>query len=89
VVISPDTITGGQTTQGAVNLTATAGPGGVLVMLQSSSPIAALVPAFVIVQQGQTNAVFTVSTNKVTIPQTVAITASAGGVSRTAVITVE
>jgi hypothetical protein len=90
VSISPNPIPGGQTTQGTVTLTAPAGLAGVTVSLQSSSPTTAMiVPASVTVPQGQTTAIFTVTTTPVPVAQTVTITASAGGVTKTASLTVQ
>ena len=54
-----------------------------------SSAAAAQVPAFVTVPQGATAASFTISTTHVTSTETVTITATAGGVTETAVLTVQ
>jgi hypothetical protein len=47
------------------------------------------VPGFVIVPQGSTNFLFSIPTTRVISPQAVTITASVGGVSKTAVLTVQ
>jgi hypothetical protein len=72
-----------------VTLGAAAPVGGISVSLQSSLPITAQVPSFVTVQQGTTTASFTVQTTHVTSTQTVTITAKAGGITETAVLTVQ
>jgi hypothetical protein len=72
-----------------VTLGAAAPLGGVIVSLQSSLPLTAQVPAFVTIQPGATTASFTIQTYHVTSTQTVTITATAGGVVKTAVLTVQ
>ena len=89
VAISPDHVTGGTSANGTVTLGAAAPVGGISVSLQSSLPITAQVPSFVTVQQGTTTASFTVQTTHVTSTQTVTITAKAGGITETAVLTVQ
>jgi hypothetical protein len=63
--------------------------GGIAVTLLSSSVAYAQVPSFVTVPQGATTASFTISTSHVTSTQTVTITAKAGAVTETAVLTVQ
>jgi uncharacterized protein (TIGR03437 family) len=87
--ISPNTITGGLSTQGTVTLAAPAPAGGIIVNLFSSSLLTAQVPGFVIVQQGFTNAIFTVNTTRVPVAQSVTISASAGGIIKAATLTVQ
>jgi uncharacterized protein (TIGR03437 family) len=89
VTISPNQVTGGQSTQGAVTLAAPAPVGGIVVTLQSSALNVAQVPAIVTVQQGFTTAIFTIKTIPVPVPQTATITATANGISRSAVVTVQ
>ena len=89
LTISPDHITGGQSTQGTVTLAAPAPTGGIRVDLQSSSLIIARVPAFVVVPQGFTAAIFSVDTTRVPVPESAVITASSGGIVRTATVTVQ
>jgi uncharacterized protein (TIGR03437 family) len=89
VTISPNQVTGGQSTQGTVTLAAPAPVGGIVVNLQSSALNVAQVPPIVTVQQGFTTAVFTIKTIAVSVPQTATITATANGVSRSAVVTVQ
>jgi hypothetical protein len=64
--------------------------GGVAVVLRSSSPATAQVqPSVVTVQPGAVTASFTIQTTHVTSTQTVTITATAGGVAKTAVLIVQ
>jgi uncharacterized protein (TIGR03437 family) len=89
MTVSPSYVTGGTNATGTVTLGAAAPVGGITVTLLSSSPITAQVPSPVIVQQGATTASFTILTTHVTSTQTVTITATAGGVKQTAVLTVQ
>jgi uncharacterized protein (TIGR03437 family) len=88
VTVSPGYVTGGTSATGTVTLGAAAPVGGITVTLKSSAA-AAQVPAFVTVPQGATAASFTISTTHVTSTETVTITATAGGVTETAVLTVQ
>jgi hypothetical protein len=89
VTVSPNRVTGGTSATGTVTLGAPASAGGTIVSLQSSLPTIAQVPGSVVVQQGATTASFTIQTYPVTSTQTVTITATAGGVTETAVLTVQ
>jgi len=89
VTISPNRVTGGTNTSGVVTLGAAAPVGGITVTLQSSAPTIAQVSSPVTVLQGATTAPFTIQTYHVTSTQTVTITASAGGIQQTAVLTVQ
>jgi uncharacterized protein (TIGR03437 family) len=81
---------GGDSLQGTVKLTAAAGLGGQLVDLTSNGQLVAQVtPSFLTIPQGATTAQFTVNTFRVVTPQTVTITASSGGVSKSAILTVQ
>ncbi len=86
LVISPNQVTGGSSTQATVTLTGPAGLGGVRVDLQSSS-LTASVPPFVIIPQSQTSAVFPIATTH--FSGAVTISATAGGVKKTATLTVQ
>jgi uncharacterized protein (TIGR03437 family) len=88
VTVSPAYVTGGTNAIGTVTLGAVAPIGGIAVNLKSSST-AAQVPLLFSVPQGATTASFTISTTHVTSTQTVTITASAGGVTETAVLIVQ
>jgi uncharacterized protein (TIGR03437 family) len=89
VTVSPAYVTGGMNATGTVTLGAAAPLGGIIVSLQSSPLGYAQVPSFVTVPQGATTASFTIQTYHVTSTQTVTITATAGSVSETAVLTVQ
>jgi uncharacterized protein (TIGR03437 family) len=88
LTISPNQVTGGSTTQATVTLTGPAGFGGIRVDLQSSSQLtAAASPNFATIAQGQSSAGFTITTSR--FPGVVTFTATAGGVSKTATLTVQ
>src|ERR1019366_2272 len=98
VHVSPVTIPAGQTSQTftlttsavtaarTVSITATYAAASQTV-LQSSSLLTASVPLFLIIPQGQTSAVFTIATTH--FSGVVTIAATAGGVKKTATLTVE
>ena len=88
LTIAPDHVAGGTSTLATVTLSGPAGMGGVRVDLQSSSVLtAAASPNFAIIPQGQTSAVLTITTSR--FPGVVTFTATAGGVSKTASLTVQ
>jgi uncharacterized protein (TIGR03437 family) len=89
VTVSPDRVTGGTNATGTVTLGAAAPVGGITVTLQSSPPGYAQVPPFVTVPQGGTTASFNIPTTHVPSTQTVTITATAGVVTKTAVLIVQ
>lgn len=78
---------GGASVSGTVTLSAAAPAGGAAVMLASNGS-AALVPSSVAVAQGAASAAFTVTTQVVSAPTPVMISASYAGVTRTAGLTV-
>ena len=86
--LNPTSVVGGTSSTGTVTLTAAAPSGGFVVNLSSSHPSVASVPSSVTVPAGATSANFTVSTSTVSSSTNVTITASAGGVARTATLTV-
>jgi len=88
LTISPGQVTGGANATGTVSLTGAAPAGGTTVTLKSNS-IYALVPQLVTVQQGLSSASFTVTTTRPPSPQSATITATAGGVSKTATLTIQ
>jgi hypothetical protein len=88
VAVNPASVTGGASSQGAVTLTSPAPAGGFAVSVSSSNTAVATVPAGVSVAQGATSATFSIATRAVTASTPVTITASAGGVTRTAILTV-
>ena len=77
LTISPATITGGNTSTGAVTISQPAGPAGILVTLASSNS-QAQVPATVTIPSGQTTATFTINSSPVPSDTTVTITANIG-----------
>jgi hypothetical protein len=88
VAVSPASVTGGTSSLGTVTLTSAAPAGGFTATLSSDNTAAATVPASVTVAQGATSATFAIATSSVTASTPVTITASAGGVVRTATLTV-
>jgi hypothetical protein len=87
LVVSPSTVTGGSTAQGAVVLSAAA-PADSTVSLSSSKPAVASVPASVTVASGSQSGVFNITTTHVTASTQVTITATFNGTTKTAVLTV-
>ena len=87
LTVSPTSVTGGATATGTVTLGSAAPAGGVAVSLGSNLPGAASVPAAVTVPGGATSAAFTVTTFAVDTT-TVQLSATLGGVSQFAAITV-
>ncbi|OGL20361.1 MAG: hypothetical protein A3F92_00145 [Candidatus Rokubacteria bacterium RIFCSPLOWO2_12_FULL_71_22] len=88
LTLDPTTVSGGESATGTVVLSAPAPPGGALVRLASRNPLAAMTPLFVSVPRGDTSATFTVTTRRVRNTTPVAISASRGGVTLTATLTV-
>jgi len=86
--LSPATVTGGASSTGTVTLTSAAPSGGAAVTLTSSNSAVATVPAGVTVPAGATSASFTVTSKPVTTQSSVTISASYGGATRTALMTV-
>jgi len=86
--LSPTSVTGGGTSQGTVTLSGAAPSGGAVVSLTSGNTAVATVPASVTVPAGATSANFTVTTVSVTANQSVTISATFGGVTKSATLTV-
>jgi hypothetical protein len=86
--ISPSSLTGGASATGAVTLSGAAPAGGAVVSIANSDTATASAPATVTVPAGATSASFAVSTRNVSAVKTVTLTATYGGVSRTASLTV-
>jgi hypothetical protein len=85
LTLSPPTLGGGYvSTSNLVAISSPAGPGGEVVTLSSSNPGAAQVPASVTIPQDSSSAQFTITTTAVSAPTLVTISASAGGSSQTA-----
>jgi hypothetical protein len=87
LTLSPTSVGGGGTVQGTVALSEPAPAGGAIVALSSSSS-AATVPSTVTVPAAATSATFTISTDTVSSNQAVTITATYGGSSAQAALTV-
>jgi hypothetical protein len=83
---APAAIVGGDKGKGTVTLTAAAPTGGIVVDLTGTG---VTVPAKVTVPAGSTTANFSLSTSLVASNQTASITATTGGVPKTATLTVE
>src|SRR5204863_2117959 len=88
VTLTPNPVTGGQSTTGTVTLSQAAGPNGLTVYLNSDHPLIAVVPPSVQVPAGQSTAGFTVTTSRVSAPTIVQITADAPAGSASAPLTV-
>lgn len=88
LTLNPTSVKGGDNSQGTVRLTAPAPSGGAVVSLASANTSVATVPSSVTVSAGQTSKNFTVSTRSVSSTRTVQITASRGGINKTATLTV-
>jgi len=87
VMVSPSTVSGGQSATGTVSLTAAAPSTGALVNLSSANP-AASVPSSVTVPASSSSASFAVNTTAVSSTTVGNITASYSGVNRSTTITV-
>ena len=83
--INPSQVTGGANATATVTLSGPAPASGTVVLMKSSSPYA-MVPQQVMVQSGQNAASFTIATTHPPTPQTATITATAGGVTKTATL---
>jgi hypothetical protein len=88
VGVSPGTVKGGTPATGTVFISLPAPAGGTTVALTNSAPAVASVPAAVTVPAGATQATFTVTTQPVTSSWTAVITATLGGDSRFAFLSV-
>lgn len=87
--LSPKSVTGGKSTSGnSVTLNGEAPPSGAQVSLSSSDPAVAAVQSSVTVAAGATSATFTITTTPVATQTAVTISASYGGVTKTATVTV-
>lgn len=88
ISVSPADVTGGNPVTGTVSITLPAPAGGTTIALTSGEPAVVSVPASVTVSAGQTSATFPVPTQPVTSSHTVVITATHGGESRFAFLSV-
>ncbi len=87
--LSPSSVVGGGTSTGTVTLSGPAPSGDAVVSLSSSNPSVAAVPGNVTVAGGSVSATFPVTTVAVSSPTAVTISALYGGVTQSAVITVQ
>jgi len=88
VSVDPSTLSGGATSSGTVTLTGAAPAGGFAIKLSSNSA-SATVPASVSIPAGKTSVIFSVKTVPVKSVTTAAITATLGGVSQAATLTIQ
>jgi uncharacterized repeat protein (TIGR03803 family) len=87
VILNPNSVTGGSSSQGTVTLSSAAPSGGSAVSLSSSSSSTS-VPSSVTVAAGNTTTSFTVNTTSVSTTTTAVITASLGSSSAQASLTI-
>ncbi|MEQ1823086.1 MAG: hypothetical protein ABL949_11290 [Fimbriimonadaceae bacterium] len=88
VAVNPNRITGGLATTGTVQLLGNAPTSGMPVALATSNVAYATVPASITVPAGANRANFPINTNVVTSNKVVTVTATAGGLVRSATFTV-
>jgi uncharacterized repeat protein (TIGR03803 family) len=86
--VSPASVTGGTNATGTVTLTSPAPNGGAVVTLSSGNPPAASVPATITIPKGKTSKTFAITTSAVTSATPVSISASYGGTTAPASLTV-
>jgi len=89
LAISPSTIPGGGAAVGTLTLTGSAGPSGVTVTLSSNKTSVATVPASKLIAAGQATATFPVTGTSLPAGGIATITATWGGVSKTANVTLQ
>ena len=88
VAVNPASVTGGNPSTGTVTLSGPAPSGGAVVSLSSSDPSASVPANGVTVPAGATSTTFTVTTSPVLTSTSVTISASYGGGTQTATLTV-
>jgi hypothetical protein len=88
VGLNPSSVTGGNSSTGTVTLSGPAPSGGLVVTLASNNTGVGTVPASVTVAAGATSATFTVATKAVTSSTSLLVSATGGGVTRSATLTV-
>jgi photosystem II stability/assembly factor-like uncharacterized protein len=86
--LNPTSLTGGNASTGTVTLNAPAPAGGAVVTLTSSNTAVSAVPTSVTAPAGATTVGFQVTTNAVTSASVITITATLGGVTQSAALTV-
>lgn len=87
--LSPGAVVGTLNATGTVTLSGPAPAVGATIVLTSSDPASAAVPASITVPQGASSGTFTITTTAVSSSQNVTITAARRGVTRTAALTVQ
>jgi hypothetical protein len=87
LVISPSTVTAGTSAQGTVTLNVPAPPAGAQINLSSDKAVAT-VPASLNIAGGQTTGVFTIATGSVSVLTVATITATLGGRSANASLSI-
>src|SRR5205807_10045901 len=88
VSLNTNVVIGGNVCGGTVTLTAAAPAGGVAVSLSSSNPAVVSVAAGVIIPEGAVSAPFLCHTNPVTASLDVQLSASLGGATKSAFLTI-
>lgn len=88
LTLNPSSVSGGNSSQGTVTLSAAAPAGGALVTLSSSNTSAATLPPSVTVAEGTTGATFTITTRTVAASTSVTISASYDGIVQSAALAV-
>jgi hypothetical protein len=86
--LQPTSVLGGGTSTGTMTLSAAAPAGGTVVTVSSSNTAVVVLPASVTVPAGATTVGFVVTTNAVTSASVVTISATLGGVTQSAALTV-
>ena len=89
IALSPSTVVGGSSASATVRLSGPAPAGGIAVILKSSRPAQAAVPASVTVAEGQTGATFGVTTTPVPARTSALISGTYRGATKTATLTIE
>ena len=89
LTLNPSTVYGGATSTGTVSLSGPAPTGGIVVMLSSSNPPKANVSPSVTVAAGASSASFTITTASVASKTSATISASYGGVTKKAILTIQ
>lgn len=82
--VTPSTLSGGTPITGTITLAAPAPTGGASVTVSSSNPTLVTPPTPVIVPAGQSSATFTIQTATVSSNQTIVLTATRAGITKTA-----
>ena len=88
VTLTPSSVTGGNASTATVTLTGVAPSGGTVVALKTSNAAIATVPASVTVEAGAMSLSFTITTVHVSTASSATVSATAGGVTRSAKLTI-